>query len=88
MVARTIGMLAGLSALTAVALRRFYEAEAHIGSPLKLCPANPTHCPVYDNATTRALLSELHTIFAGAAVCVAIAGLMALGLLRTRGPAT
>ena len=82
-VARTIGMLAGLSALTAVALRRFYEAQARIGSPLKLCPANPANCPVYDNATNRALLSELHTVFAGAAVCVAVAGLLALALLRT-----
>ena len=82
-VARTIGMLAGLSALTAVALHRFYEAEAHIGSPLKLCPTDPTNCPVYDNATTRALLSELHTIFAGAALCVAVAGVLALVLLRT-----
>jgi MFS family permease len=82
-VARTIGMLAGLSALTAVALRRFYEAAARIGSPLKLCPANPANCPVYDNATNRALLSELHTIFAGAAVCVAVAGVLAIGLLRT-----
>ena len=83
-VARTIGMLAGLSALTAVALHRCYQAEAHIGSPLKLCPANPGNCPVYDHATTRALLSELHTIFAGAAICVGVAGVLALGLLRTR----
>jgi MFS family permease len=36
-VARTIGMLAGLSALTAIALRRFYQAAAKIGSPLVLC---------------------------------------------------
>ncbi|HMC41026.1 MAG TPA: MFS transporter, partial [Acidimicrobiales bacterium] len=85
-VARTIGMLAGLSALAAIALHRFYRAEARIGSPLKLCPTHPTSCPVYDAATTRALLSELHTIFAGAAVCVALAGVLALALLRTDAP--
>src|SRR6202044_1465870 len=60
-VARTIGMLAGLSALTAVALHRFYQAQARIGSPLALCPSNPSDCPAYDNATSRAFLGELHT---------------------------
>ncbi len=84
-VARTIGMLAGLSALTAVALRRFYEATARIGSPLTLCPTHPESCPVYDAASTRAIVSELHTIFAGAAVCTALAGVLALSFLRTGG---
>jgi MFS transporter, DHA2 family, triacylglyceride efflux pump len=86
-VARTIGMLAGLSALTAIALRRFYEAQAKIGSPLKLCPNTlPQNCAAYNDATNRALLSELHTIFAGAAVCAALAGVLAIVLLRTRRP--
>jgi MFS family permease len=83
-VARTIGMLAGLSALTAIGLHRFYTAQARIGSPLVLCPTHPGSCPAYDNATTRALLSELHTIFGGAAVCAAAAGVLALLLLRSR----
>ncbi|MDA8045236.1 MAG: MFS transporter [Actinomycetota bacterium] len=82
-VARTIGMLAGLSAVTAVALRRFYEAEARIGSPLKLCPSHPESCPAYNAASTRAIISELHTIFAGAAVCSAVAAVLALVLLRS-----
>ena len=81
--ARTIGMLAGLSALTAIGIHRFYAAQARIGSPLVLCPANPGSCPAYDTATTQALLSELHTIFAGAAVCAAAAGVLALLLLRS-----
>ncbi|MBV9659834.1 MAG: MFS transporter [Acidimicrobiales bacterium] len=81
-VARTVGMLAGLSALTAIGLRRFYQAQARIGSPLVLCPSHPAGCPAYDQATNRALLSELHTIFAGAAVCAGLAGLLALALLR------
>ena len=83
-VTRTIGMLAGLSALTAVALHRFYAAQARIGSPITLCPNNPNSCPAYDQATTRALLSELHTIFAGAALCAAVAGVLAVLLLRAR----
>jgi MFS family permease len=81
-VARTVGMLAGLSALTAIALHRFYAAQARIGSALTLCPTHPGSCPAYDNATTKALLSELHTIFAGAAICAAVAGVLALLLLR------
>jgi MFS family permease len=84
-VARTVGMLAGLSALTAIALHRFYQAQARIGSPLTICPkSDPTSCPAYENATTRAVLSELHTIFAGAAVCTALAGVLAVWLLRAR----
>ncbi len=86
-VARTIGMLAGLSALTALALHRFYRAEARIGSPLVLCPKNPNSCPAYDTATTNALITELHTIFAGAAVCAAIAAILAAYLLRSRAEA-
>lgn len=81
-VARTIGMLAGLSALTAVALHRFYGAAAKIASPLTLCPTHPGSCPAYDKATSHAVISELHTIFAGAAVCTAVAGVLALALLR------
>jgi hypothetical protein len=80
-VARTIGMLAGLSALTAIGLHRFYQAQARIPSPLTLCPTTPVSCPAYDSATTRAVLSELHTIFAGALVCAAVAGVLALLLL-------
>jgi MFS family permease len=83
-VARTVGMLAGLSALTAIALHRFYAAQARIGSPLTLCPTHPGSCPAYDRATNRALLSELHTIFGGAAICAATAAVLALVLLRAR----
>ncbi len=72
-VARTVGMLVGISALTAVALHRFYAAEARIGSPIAMCPRHPLACPSYDRATNAALISELHTIFAGAAVCAAVA---------------
>jgi MFS family permease len=86
-VARTIGMLVGLSALTALGLYRFYQSEAHISSPLSLCPTHPLSCQPYEDATTRAVLSELHTIFVGAAVCAAVAAVLALVLLGTRlGP--
>lgn len=80
-VARTIGMLAGLSALTAIGLHRFYQAQAKIGSPLTLCPGRPD-CARYTHATMGAVLTELHTIFIGAAVSAAAAAVLATILLR------
>ena len=81
-VARTVGMLVGLSLLTAVALRRFTAEVAAIGSPLDLCPQTPADCPPYDAATDAAVLTQLHTVFAGAAVAAGLAALAALVLLR------
>ncbi|MPQ97476.1 MFS transporter [Modestobacter sp. I12A-02628] len=81
-VARTIGMLVGLSLLTAIALRRFTAEVTAIGSPFELCPDSPTDCAVYDQATSAAVLTQLHTVFAGAAVAAALAAVAALVLLR------
>jgi MFS family permease len=86
-VARTVGMLAGLSLLTAVALRRFTAEVAAIGSPVQLCPTSPAHCPAYDDATTAAVLGQLHTVFAGAAIAAGLAALAAVVLLRVTLPA-
>jgi hypothetical protein len=80
-VARMVGMLVGLSALTAVGLRVFYDAQARIGTPLELCPSTPTDCPPYEDATFDALLSELHAIFAGAAGCALVAAVLCAVLL-------
>jgi len=84
-VARTVGMLAGLSALTAVALHRFYQAQAGIASRFVLCPSHPASCPAYDRAATAAVLSELHTVFFGAAVAAGLAAVLSIALLRARG---
>ncbi|WP_116451427.1 MFS transporter [Blastococcus litoris] len=81
-VARTVGMLAGLSLLTAVALRRFTAEVDAIGTPFELCPRTPADCPAYDAATDAAILTQLHTVFAGAAVAAAMAAVAALLLLR------
>jgi hypothetical protein len=81
-VARTVGMLVGLSLLTAVALHRFESAVAAIGSPVDLCPRTPAHCPAYDRATDAAVLTQLHTVFAGAAIAAALAAIAAVVLLR------
>jgi hypothetical protein len=85
-VARTVGMLLGLSLLTAVALRRFTAEVAAIGSPIELCPRSPADCPAYDTATNAAILSQLHTVFAGAAVAAGLAAIAAVSLLRDVRP--
>ncbi|MBM7808137.1 MFS family permease [Geodermatophilus bullaregiensis] len=88
-VARTVGMLVGLSLLTAVALRRFTAEVAAIGSPLTVCPASPADCPAHSAALDQALLTQLHTVFAGAAVAAGSAAVAAVLLLRDgRGRAT
>ncbi|MDQ2726383.1 MAG: MFS transporter [Actinomycetota bacterium] len=81
-VARTVGMLAGLSALTAIGLHRFYQAQAKIGSPVVLCPSHPESCGPYLHATSAAVLTELHTIFIGAAVGAGTAAMLAAVVLR------
>lgn len=81
-VARMVGMLGGLALLTAVGLRRFFESSARIPSPARLCPASPASCPVYDHLSTLAVVDEIHAIFSGAAVCAAVAAVLALATLR------
>jgi MFS family permease len=85
-VARTVGMLAGLSLLTAVALRRFTAEVDSIGTPFELCPETPADCAAYDAATDAAILTQLHTVFAGAAVAAGLAAVAALLLLRSARP--
>ncbi|WP_245160719.1 MFS transporter [Blastococcus sp. CT_GayMR16] len=81
-VARTVGMLSGLSLLTAVALRRFTAEVDAIGTPFELCPDTPADCAPYDLATDAAILTQLHTVFAGAAIAAGLAAVAALVLLR------
>ena len=82
-VARTIGMLVGLSALTAVGLHVFYTQQRDIGTPIALCPTSPGNCPLYEQQTRVALLNELHTIFWSAGLCAALAALLAATLLAS-----
>jgi MFS family permease len=85
--ARTVGMLVGISALTALGLRAFSRSLTSLGTPDRLCPATPTSCPAWDHAAKAALVHELHVIFAGAAGCTAAAAVLAGLTLRRGGPA-
>jgi MFS family permease len=81
-VARMVGMLVGISALTTIGLTRFYAVEATVPPPTRLCPEHPTSCPAYVSLLREAGLTQLHTVFAGAAVCALVAAVLAVLLLR------
>jgi hypothetical protein len=80
-VARMVGMLLGISALTTVGLRAFYRASAAIAPVQELCGA-PVVCSAYRDAVRNAGIAQLHAVFIGAAVCAAAAAVLALILLR------
>ncbi len=79
-VARMVGMLVGISLLTAIGLHQYDQVVQSIPP----CPGGALSCPAYDAATQSALLDELRTIFQAAAVCTALAGLLGAAMLRRR----
>lgn len=81
-VARMVGMLVGISLLTAIGLHRYYREAATIPSPAVLCPGHPLSCAAYNALSQQALLDELRTVFLAAAVCTAAAGLIGAVMLR------
>ncbi|WP_374999394.1 MFS transporter [Aeromicrobium sp. CTD01-1L150] len=81
-VARMVGMLIGISALTTIGLRAFYSASERLPTAGELCDGVNTACPAYRDAVRDAGLTQLHAVFAGAAVCAVIAAVLALVLLR------
>jgi MFS family permease len=81
-VARMVGMLVGISLLTAIGLHRYYQEAATIPSPAVLCPGHPLSCAAYNALSQHALLDELRTVFLAAAVCTAAAGLIGAAMLR------
>ncbi len=83
-VARMIGMLVGISILTAVSLHVFYTTTATLPTPEALCPTSPLNCPAYETEITGAIVTELRTVFLGAGVCAAAAAVLAAVLLRGR----
>jgi MFS family permease len=86
-VARMIGMLVGISALTTLGLRRYYAVSANFPAPTQVCHG-PSRCSAYDDLLQHAGVQQLHAIFLGAAACAALAAVLATVLFRgaaTRG---
>ena len=84
-VARMVGMLVGISALTTIGLRRYYAVQVDLPSPSEVC-ASGTQCAAYTRLLKEAGLAQLETVFVGAAVCALVAAVAAL--LTFRGAAT
>ena len=81
-VARTVGKLVGISALTTIGLRRFYATERGLPAPGEVCSGGRTRCAEWTLILREAGLTQLHTIFVGAAICCAVAGVVALVVFR------
>jgi MFS family permease len=82
-VARMIGMLVGISILTAVSLHVFYTTADALPAPQTLCPSSPLNCPAYELGLTAAIVTELHTVFLGAGICAVAAAVFATLFLRS-----
>jgi MFS family permease len=81
-VARMVGMLLGISALTTIGLRAFYNASDKIPPATELCEGSSTLCQAYKDAVLDAGITQLHAVFIGAALCSVIAAVLAVVLLR------
>lgn len=81
-VARMVGMLLGISALTTIGLRAFYHASEKIPPAAELCKGKATLCQAYKDAVRDAGITQLHAVFIGAAVCALTAAVLALVVFR------
>jgi hypothetical protein len=76
-VARMVGMLVGISALTTIGLRRFYAVSDEIPPPMEVCDGESA-CAEYNDLLQLAGLEQLEAVFIGAAVCAVLAGVAAI----------
>jgi hypothetical protein len=84
-VARMMGMLVGISALTTIGLRRYYADAADIPPPLRVCGGHTTRCDAFEQLLREAGIAQEHTVFAGAAVLAIVAAVLAALLFRGAG---
>ena len=82
-VARMVGMLVGVSALTTIGLRRYYAIQVDLPTPADVC-SNGTQCEAYTRLLQEAGLAQLQTVFLGAAACAVLSAVLALVLFRAQ----
>jgi MFS family permease len=93
-VARMMGMLVGVAALTSWSLHRFQESTADLDTPLPFGVPEAEYAErlaVYQEALNAALAAQYADVFAAAAVICAAAALVAVALpgrVRERAPHT
>jgi hypothetical protein len=86
-VARMVGMLVGISALTTIGLRRYYAEQADLPNVRDVCDGR-SRCAEFTQLLREAGIAQEHVVFLGAAWCAVAAGVLALVLFRgapTRG---
>ncbi len=80
-VARMVGMLVGISALTTIGLHRYYAKQDALDSVAEVC-GEPKMCSAYRDLQKAAGVAQEQTVFMGAVVCAVAAGVLALLLFR------
>ena len=81
-VARMVGMLVGISALTTIGLRRYYAEQADLPTAREVCEGK-TRCAEFTDLLKVAGIAQEQTVFTGAAICAAVAAVLALVLFRS-----
>jgi MFS family permease len=81
-VARMVGMLVGISALTTIGLRRYYAEQADLRDVREVCEG-ASRCAEFTRLLKVAGIAQEQTVFLGAALCAVVAGVLALLLFRS-----
>nr|WP_207950404.1 MFS transporter [Nocardioides ochotonae] len=80
-VARMVGMLVGISALTTLGLRAYYAEQGDLPTVREVCEG-ASRCPAYSDLLREAGVAQEQTVFLGAAGCAVVAAVLALALFR------
>ncbi|WP_210441060.1 MFS transporter [Nocardioides xinjiangensis] len=84
-VARMVGMLVGISALTTIGLRRYYAEQRAVPPVQEVCDGD-SRCKEFSDLLRVAGIAQEHAVFWGAAGCAAVAAVLALVLFRDVRP--
>jgi MFS family permease len=80
-VARMVGMLVGISALTTIGLHRYYAKQDALRTVAEVC-GEPKMCSAFRDLQKAAGVAQEQTVFLGAVFCAVAAGVLALLLFR------
>lgn len=84
-VARMVGMLIGISALTTIGLRRYYAEQKAVPPVQEVCDGR-SRCDAFSDLLRVAGIAQEHAVFWGAAGCAVVAAVLALVLFRQVQP--
>jgi len=80
-VARMVGMLVGISALTTIGLRRYYAEQGEVPPVQEVCDGK-SRCEEFSDLLRVAGIAQEHAVFWGAAGCAVVAAVLALVVFR------